>query len=215
MAITTKAALAAELKISKARVSQYVKAGLPVRSDGKLNREQALNWINRTQASQTFEDKGALRARRLTSGQPSLRPAPTRHHPEEQGFDPRWPDAYEINAGKCQDFPSGCVVMGVMSMVYRAPAIAAIFAVEAGADPEFAYRLKQYVTLAMMMEAQETMERLGVRPFYDGEELLWPSEHFLECDWPHLASKAGVPCDVEGWHAAMIEKNKAEAKSSA
>lgn len=45
MTITTKAGLAAELGISKARVSQYVQRGLPVRSDGKLDREQALYWI--------------------------------------------------------------------------------------------------------------------------------------------------------------------------
>lgn len=65
MTITTKSALAAELAISKARVSQYVNAGMPVRSDGKLNREEALNWISRNQISQTVEDKGATRARSL------------------------------------------------------------------------------------------------------------------------------------------------------
>ena len=47
MTITTKAGLAAELGISKARVSQYVQRGLPVLSSGKLDREQALYWIKR------------------------------------------------------------------------------------------------------------------------------------------------------------------------
>lgn len=46
MTVTTKAALAAELGITKARVSQYVKRGMPVRSDGKLDRESAVKWIS-------------------------------------------------------------------------------------------------------------------------------------------------------------------------
>jgi hypothetical protein len=45
MTIVSKAGLAAELGITKARVSQYVKRGLPVRSDGKLDREDAVNWV--------------------------------------------------------------------------------------------------------------------------------------------------------------------------
>lgn len=69
MTITSKSALAAELAISKARVSQYVNAGMPVRSDGKLNREEALNWIAQNQLSQTYENKGVVRARSLAKRQ--------------------------------------------------------------------------------------------------------------------------------------------------
>lgn len=84
MAITTKSALAAELSISKARVSQYVKQGLPVRPDGKLNRDEALNWIKRNQLSQGYEDKGVNRARKLAEDRPK-RPAspPARRPPAE------------------------------------------------------------------------------------------------------------------------------------
>ncbi|MFC7332922.1 hypothetical protein [Rhodocista pekingensis] len=45
MTVVTKAGLAAELGISKARVSQYLNRGLPCRPDGKIDREAALNWI--------------------------------------------------------------------------------------------------------------------------------------------------------------------------
>jgi predicted transcriptional regulator len=62
--ITTKAGLAAELGISKARVSQYVQRGLPVRSDGKLDREQALYWIKRN-IYYTLSSHGSTRARHL------------------------------------------------------------------------------------------------------------------------------------------------------
>jgi hypothetical protein len=43
--IITKAALARELKISKARVSQFISLGLPVRDDGKIDRDVALSWV--------------------------------------------------------------------------------------------------------------------------------------------------------------------------
>lgn len=65
MTITTKAALAAELKVSKSRVSQYLRAGLPVRSDGKLDREASLNWIALNLRSGAHHDKGPARARDL------------------------------------------------------------------------------------------------------------------------------------------------------
>ena len=64
MAITTKAGLAAELGISKARVSQYVQRGLPIRSDGKLDREQALYWI-KSHIYYTLSSHGSTRARQL------------------------------------------------------------------------------------------------------------------------------------------------------
>ena len=64
MTITTKSALAAELGITKGRVSQYVKMGLPVRSDSKLDREVALHWIERNIYFQ-IGSHGSTRARQL------------------------------------------------------------------------------------------------------------------------------------------------------
>ncbi len=64
MTITTKAGLAAELGISKARVSQYVKRGLPVLTSGKLDREQALHWIKRN-TYYTLSSHSSTRARQL------------------------------------------------------------------------------------------------------------------------------------------------------
>jgi hypothetical protein len=139
-----------------------------------------------------------------------VKPKPVQDH-----FDPKWPEPYKINADKCDDFPSGCVVMGVMAMVYRAPALAGVFAVEAGADPAIAYRMKQHLSLALMMAAEDVMKCLGVAPFSKGEQMLWLEKDFDECNWPHLASKAGVTCDVEGWRTAMLEKNKAESQAAA
>ena len=65
MTIISKAVLAAELKVSKSRVSQYLRAGLPERSDGKIDRESALNWIALNLRSGVNHDKGPARAREL------------------------------------------------------------------------------------------------------------------------------------------------------
>ncbi len=43
--VITKAELAQELDLSRARISQLCMMGLPVRSDGKLNRAEALGWV--------------------------------------------------------------------------------------------------------------------------------------------------------------------------
>lgn len=45
--IITKAELATLLGVSRPRVSQLVRDGLPVRADGKLDREAALGWLRR------------------------------------------------------------------------------------------------------------------------------------------------------------------------
>src|SRR3954468_8278988 len=83
MAITTKSALAAELGITTSRVSQYVNRGMPVRSDGKLNREQALRWLSEFTVGIVGKDKGANRAqdivkreRQAKATQPAAAPAP-------------------------------------------------------------------------------------------------------------------------------------------
>ena len=43
--VITKADLARELNLSRARISQLCQIGLPVRPDGKLNRAEALAWV--------------------------------------------------------------------------------------------------------------------------------------------------------------------------
>lgn len=47
----TKSEFAKELRISKARVSQLVADGLPVRAGGRLERTEALEWVARNKTS--------------------------------------------------------------------------------------------------------------------------------------------------------------------
>jgi len=46
MQVVSKAALARKLEVSRARVSQLIGQGLPVRADGKVDLELALEWIS-------------------------------------------------------------------------------------------------------------------------------------------------------------------------
>ena len=73
MPIITKSALAAELGLSKGRISQYVTAGLPVRPDGKLDRDEALAWVKLKRSTFRDADKGATRAAKLAAS-PSTPP---------------------------------------------------------------------------------------------------------------------------------------------
>ena len=57
--ITTKAALAKTLNISKARVSQYIAKGMPVRPDGRLDREVAVKWLQNTILPKTAKSSGS------------------------------------------------------------------------------------------------------------------------------------------------------------
>jgi len=72
-------------------VSQYVAEGLPVRSDGKLNREEAFNWIGRNHSDSTGSNKGVGRANTLLR-EDRRRPSTTRRVPACYGN--REPDPY-------------------------------------------------------------------------------------------------------------------------
>ena len=82
MTVFSQANLAAELQISKARVSQYVADGLPVRKDGKLDRETAVKWVSDNHSDFTGNGKGLGRANTLARAQrrqPTARRAPASH----------------------------------------------------------------------------------------------------------------------------------------
>ena len=191
MAITTKAALAAELKISKARVSQYVKAGLPVRSDGKLNREEALNWINRTQLSQTYEDKGVVRARKLVE-KPRTPPKPPRSTiPSDRLFEGEI--GYDAHAR-----------LSVQHMVRVHPLIVAHAVLEAGGSLEVAYTAAHLAHSPTVQAAGLVLHIMEHPAFDDLEE---PGElelHDLcEPDWKSLAAAAGVRFDPAALRAHL------------
>jgi hypothetical protein len=165
MAITTKSALAAELRITKPRVSQYVKRGLPVRKDGKLNRDQALNWLNQNQLGVIGEDRGANRAARLVKEcRPRKQKTASQAGPAEMAID-------------------------ALSLIVREiGAFAARMAIEFGAPLKTAYALDSAVCIEAGNIAERYLTSKGIPDFAAGWTLLeMQGLTIVEPDWPALA----------------------------
>ena len=65
--IVSKAEFATRLNVSKARVSQYVTRGLPVRDDGWLDLDAALAWVkDNGQLQSRFPDRGVRKVAKET-----------------------------------------------------------------------------------------------------------------------------------------------------
>jgi hypothetical protein len=184
MAITTKSALAAELGITKARVSQYVRRGLPVRSDGRLDRTSALNWLAQHQIGVAGEDKGANRAHEIVRRErqaKSAKPSPT---PLPQAA--AEPTPFEVG-----------LHLGVSHMM-RPHMLAVAWAVlEAGGSLEMAYAAAHLAHSPMVQAAHlMTLREVGHRWFQDEDwDLGFEPGWYAEPDWPALADAAGVPFD--------------------
>lgn len=178
MTITTKAALADELGVTRARVSQYVKAGLPVRSDGKLSRGDALNWLNRNVLGlNTQEDRGVNRAARLAK-RTKTRPAPSHATPET---------AAELDG-----------LSIIAELVAQSGAIAARMAIEAGAVMPIAYALDQAVSIHLWTLAERL---LGIDPGSVTDFEAMVDSRVVPPDWAALADAAGEPFDEDAWAA--------------
>jgi hypothetical protein len=186
MTIITKASLAAELGITKARVSQYVKAGLPVRTDGKLDRERALNWIGRNVAADAVADKGSTRARRLA--QPSQR----RVVSAQLAPKPR---------------PGGDAEYMAKAIAHRLGRITASMAVHVGAPLRVAYALHDAVTLATIAEFSEIGREAGIEPWAsNADPPIWEPKDFEQIDWEALAAIAGETLDAAACEAYARER---------
>lgn len=136
MTIITKAGLAAELGISKARVSQYCRAGLPVRPDGKLNREDALYWIRHQVNTGYHPTKGAdrieemaMRQRRAARMQPAPQASTAPAAPASIALvDGLTPEAHALRDALGSD---GAVILDRFLSAYGVPVVDRLKAFEA------------------------------------------------------------------------------------
>lgn len=76
MATITKSELGAELEVTKGRISQYLREGMPALGDGRLDRDQCLNWLAKNNLGTAGE-----RARALLRGETSDRGRAKRKKP--------------------------------------------------------------------------------------------------------------------------------------
>jgi hypothetical protein len=74
--IITKAQLAREVNLSRARISQLVARGLPVRTDGRLDRGKALGWVTANRVPERGGwGEGQGRRRRMPACEDTSAPA--------------------------------------------------------------------------------------------------------------------------------------------
>jgi phage terminase Nu1 subunit (DNA packaging protein) len=179
MAAISKTALAALLGVSKPRISQYVSQGLPVLADGKIDREQALSWLNRNKVeSGPSGSPGVKSARALAK---RLKPkAPTSSRP----LNP-------VNAA---------LVNATAELVSRSATAARLSAQALGLPVKASYQLAYLVQRRLGDDAEDFLGRVGVQLEEDAfGEAVGPLHWALEPDWAALAGAAGERFDETAW----------------
>lgn len=192
MTITTKASLAAELGITKARVSQYVTKGLPVRDDGKINREPALNWIAQNNYPKVVKDKGAGRAKRLTRDVRAARP----------------PIAREESAQEIEPSEDGPMYLVLADVIGRSENIVAEAALQAGVAPRVAYALSTLAILNLADCAERSLKQAGLRRFigsFSFMEAIDGRVQEAQPDWAAIAAERGESFDEDAWYGDVDE----------
>lgn len=180
----SKAELARLLGISKARVSQLIKCGLPIEADGRVKREIALNWISHNTSQKTHRENStyskAMRVRTPKAENP-LAFADAIADPLQRGM-----------------------VMGAVQMAYDAGAIAALGAFEAGAPLRLAYQISIQVRTSMFERGADWLAKQGCEPFATNPDFPFILEDAgFGVDWPRLASERGETFHPEAWRSEV------------
>ena len=181
MTIVTKAFLAAELGVTKARVSQYVKQGMPVRKDGKVDRDDAVKWISAfSPADGRPQHRGVNRATEIVKQSAATKAAKIR--------------------SDSATLPGDAEQLALADLIGKLKSIVAYAVVHSGGDPKLAFFAASIVQMEAIVVFEEISERLtGVDasdlPSY--AELIPPHEP----DWVTIAVAAGHEFDNAGWDA--------------
>lgn len=183
MALITKAALANLLNISSARVSQYAGLGLPVRSDGKLNLDDALKWIAANIPLSDDPNKGSAKAQQLVQHGLKRRAGP---HSDTTKFS-KAPVPW---LQPCHDtdnaFDAGALFM-MLHMARDLQALASIAAYDAGTGEEKAKEIADRMFCVFAERGAAIMTEHGIGPFArDPDAPIWPTEPGMRVDWDKL-----------------------------
>ncbi len=162
-----------------------MKAGLPVRADGRLNRADALNWLNSNAVGlNSFEDRGVNRAGRLAKGAKAKRSAGR-------------------SASRCRSRPPAISTFGnvLVAMLDRIEAVVAFAVLAAEGSPETAYAAAGIARAEMFDAASDLALTLGALDGHAGP-LGAPPATAYPPDWAALADLAGHPVELDAWREA-------------
>jgi hypothetical protein len=185
--VITKAELARELNLSRARISQLCKIGLPVRPDGKLNRAEAVAWVKGNVCSWLGGWWGNLRQKTGRAPMPaaSITGGMDLAELPELGELPDLPDPIaEIGEAAVIDF---------MNEVRRTENIESFarVALRFGCTMQQAFAVARWFDLFMAFYCvPKDPERDYIRVH-------------AEPDWNRMAAEAGTTADVEAWQDWM------------
>lgn len=196
MAVISKSQLADELGVSRARISQYLNEGLPTLSNGKLNREQALNWITGNIIPVDHEtDRGTVRASRLLNG---------------AAAQPKCPE-WLLPVRDCGNPLAKGVLLGILHMGREIEALGATSALEAGAEIAVAKLAGRFLVHAFLERATDFMRENRFGPFEHADDpAIWrPDDVSMRVDWRKVAKDAGAPYEPKAWEAYASERKTA------
>jgi hypothetical protein len=189
--VITKAELARELDLSRARISQLCGMGLPVRPDGRVNRAEAVAWVKANVCSWRGGWWGDLRQKTGQAGRRAPIPAAALAggvdlgELPELGELPDTPDLIaEIGEGAVIDF------MNEARRTRNVESFARV-ALRFGCTMQQAYAVAWWFDLFMAFYfVPKDPERDYIRVH-------------AEPDWNRIAAEAGTTADVEAWQDWM------------
>jgi hypothetical protein len=212
MTITSKAALAKHLGVSKPRVSQYIERGMPVRDDGKLDLETCVKWIGENfRQGVKFKDRGAERARTLNSPERSPRVDATK---EVDATDPLAGEPWRTPVKGRVLADEHPAVAALADLLGQAGPCIADATLAAGCGIRAAYALELIVGQALTDFAEKFLaERriMDVHADYSFGEYIDDTGRMQEADFAALSARAGEPfdvCDCERFYDAVKGVNR-------
>lgn len=215
-ATISKAELARELDLSRARISQLCKIGLPVRPDGKLNRAEAVAWVKANVCSWRGGWWWDLRKKHTQRAERRRAPMPAASMAGGMDFEfpdieiGNLPDLAELADIEIPDWEGDlreAAVIDFMNEVRQTGNIEgfARVALRFGCTMQQAYAVARWFDMFMAFHVvPKDPERDYIR-VHD------------EPDWNRMAAEAGTTANVEEWRDWMNrlleeeESGKAEA----
>jgi hypothetical protein len=204
MEVITKAELARELEVSRARITQLCQKGLPVRPDGKVNRAEAVAWVKANVCSWRGGWWGNMRKKNGVTD-------PAGEKELSTNGSMGWIDVSdmpglrdEADYQMLSDYHRGCV--DIVNALRRPGNIEnmAEMALSQGCTMAQAYgvvHLCEYLMAAWMADFIDgCLRRKNASVIHLFE---------TEPDWAELARRAGEPVEVERWKAETRRMQKA------
>lgn len=165
--ILTKAAFATRMGVDRSQPTRWAARGMPCLPDGRVDVDAAESWV----------------ARNIDSSQRRRRSIGARSGPDVAP-PPLGCMAHLTDHGDLMS------VLLCMTMAYRAPATAAILAVNAGASVESAKAMYAALQVATMQDATATLDAAGVPPPPNADAWdsapVWEVDRFQAVNWPAM-----------------------------